>query len=346
MASIEKRVNGDGSATYRVKVRIKGSPALTATFDKEKDAKRWGAQIEADIRSGKFLERVESRKHLLREAIDRYTASVLSTRKKTTQTTYRSKLSFWRERLGGLSLDQVTPARVAELRDELLQTRTNDTVTTYLQMLHHVFEIASSEWGWTEVNPVSKVRRPKADPGRVRFLSADERERLLEACKQSKANDLYPVVVLLLCTGMRSQSECLALTWERVDLANGRILLDVTKNGSRRSVPLVDPARSILREWGAVRRLDDPRVFPAATPHAERDMSHAWAKALERAGIEDFHLHDLRHSCASWLAQSGASLLEIAEILGHKTLAMVKRYAHLTEGTTRESLERMSRKFM
>jgi len=73
-------------------------------------------------------------------------------------------------------------------------------------------------------------------------------------------------------------------------------------------------------------------------------ITKAWLTAIEKAGIDNFHFHDLRHSCASYLAMNGASLAEIAEVLGHKTLQMVKRYAHLSEQHTLGVVERMNKK--
>ena len=84
-------------------------------------------------------------------------------------------------------------------------------------------------------------------------------------------------------------------------------------------------------------------VFPDPTGTRPADIRAAWQDAVRRAGIENFRFHDLRHSAASYLAMNGASLLEIAEVLGHKTLAMVKRYAHLSEAHTRGVVERMNR---
>ena len=112
-----------------------------------------------------------------------------------------------------------------------------------------------------------------------------------------------------------------------------------TKNGERRRVPIVGPALEALRAHAKVRRLDSPLVFPGRTGKPA-ELRKAWVKALREAGIEDFRFHDLRHTTASYLAMSGASPGEIAEILGHKTLHMVKRYAHLSESHTRSVLER------
>ena len=216
------------------------------------------------------------------------------------------------------------------------------TVVRYLAVLSHLYTVASSEWEWLETNPVRRVRRPKLPRGRVRFLDKDELSALLSACQQSDHPCLYPIVVLAVSTGMR-HGEILGLRWQDVDLARNRLTLEQTKNGDRRSVPLVGRARAVISEYARVRRIDTPLVFPSRRkPRVPADFRKPWAKAVETAGLENFRFHDLRHTCASYLAMSGATLAEISEVLGHKTLAMVKRYAHLSESHTTKVVERMN----
>ena len=189
-----------------------------------------------------------------------------------------------------------------------------------------------------------KVRKPTESRGRVRFLSDDERAGLLKTCKESSNPYLYPVVVLALSTGMRS-GEIMGLTWDRVDLGNGRAILDETKNGERRGVPITGHVLELLKELNRIRRIDSKLLFPARqNPQKPMDLRSPWETALKAAEIRDFRFHDLRHSAASYLAMNGASLAEIADILGHKTLQMVKRYAHLSEGHTARVVESMNNK--
>jgi integrase len=184
-----------------------------------------------------------------------------------------------------------------------------------------------------------KVRKPKEPRGRVRFLSDDERQRLLKACQASTSQHLYHVVVLALSTGARKM-ELLSLTWRNVDLKRGTIALQDTKNGERRTLPLTGLALTMMHQQ--VQQGDSLLVFPSPDGTKPLDIRTAWKTAIRRAGIEDFRFHDLRHSAASYLAMSGASLVEIAEILGHKTLQMTKRYAHLSESHTRNVVARMN----
>jgi integrase len=185
---------------------------------------------------------------------------------------------------------------------------------------------------------VGRLQEPR---GRVRWLGEDERQRLLAACAASSNRLLLPVVVLALSTGARKQ-ELLGLSWREVDFRRERLLLLVTKTGEQRSVSLVGRALTELQALAKVRRLDTPLVFPRRDGRAPIDLRHAWQQAVRQSDLQDFRFHDLRHSCASYLAMNGASLVEIAEILGHKTLQMVKRYAHLAEAHTAQVVARMN----
>ncbi|MGB9132656.1 MAG: site-specific integrase [Methanosarcina sp.] len=347
MATITKRTNPNGETCYQARVRLKGHPVQTETFKRLTDAKKWGVQIEAAIRERRHFKTVESTRHTLAELIDRYIRDVIP-RKARQGKMQKPQLEYWRSEIGAYLLADVTPAMIAEVRDKLLRTTTNRgglmngaTVNRYLAALSHAFSVALKEWGWIEDNPCRKVTKPKEPRGRVRFLSDDERNRLLSACRESKQPHLLPVVVLALSTGMRAQ-EILGLTWDRVDIKQGRVLLEHTKNGERRLVPLVGQARAILEAHReATQSEEEDFLFPGRKSKPV-DLRCSFLLALARAEIEDFRFHDLRHSAASYLAMNGASVAEIAEVLGHKTLQMVKRYAHLSEAHTTGVVERMN----
>jgi integrase len=211
---------------------------------------------------------------------------------------------------------------------------------------------------------MSKITKPKEPRGRVRYLSEDttgphgeiipgELTRLMKACRESASPDLYAAVVLSLATGARAQ-EILGLRWPQVDFTRKVATLLDTKNGEIRTLPLAGLALALLRERSKVRRLDTDLIFPGRIVRAPgADSAKAYRPvvlrtpfltALKRAGITDFRWHDLRHSAASYLAMNGASLAEIAEILGHKTLEMVRRYAHLSPAHTASVVERMNKR--
>lgn len=335
MATFDKHTALDGKVTYRVRVRMKGYPIQTASFDRLTDARRWGQQTETAIREGRYFKTREAQRHTLAELIDRYLVDVLP-QKRDTRNPARY-LAWWRKQLGVYALSDLTPPLVAEYRDKLAAGYPGDaprspaTVVRYLAALSHCLSVAVKEYQWLDDSPMRKVAKPAEPRGRVRFLSEQERAALLSACEASANPYLLSVVVLALSTGMRA-GEIMALEWRDVDLARGWLTLRETKNGDMRGVPLAGRALELVKEHARTRhRVDTPLLFPGKTPGKPMDLRQPWEKALKQAGIEDFHFHDLRHSAASYLAMNGASLNEIAAVLGHKTLAMVQRYAHLSE---------------
>lgn len=347
MATIESRTSDDGKKSYRVKVRLKGYPIQSATFERKTDARKWAQSTEAAIREGRHFKTTEAKRHTLAELVDRYVKDVLPAKRDSVNQT--RQLRWWKEQLGSYVLADVTPALLAEYRDKLAnggtsrgERRSPSTVVRYMAAASHAFTIATKEWGWLEDNPFRKVSKPKEPRGRVRFLSDDERDRLLRECKVSSNPDLYPAVVLALSTGARKM-EIMSMRWHQVDFQRGVITLHETKNGERRVLPLVGHALELMR--ARVRRIDTDLVFPSSLhPHKAVDLRTPWEAALERSAIDDFRWHDLRHSAASYLAMNGASLAEIAEILGHKTLQMVRRYAHLSDAHTSKVVAGMNAK--
>lgn len=354
MATIEERTTLDGEKRFRVVVRKKGRPAQRATFTRLTDARKWARQTESAIEEGRHFKTQEARRHTLAEMIDRYLKDVMPRKRLGTQGAQRTQLLWWKERLGAYTLADVTPALIAEARDHLLseatrksERRSPATTLRYIAALSHVFTVAMKEWGWVEDNPCRKVTKPKEPAGRVRFLSEDERDRLLTACRESRQPALYDVVVLAMSTGMR-RGEIMHLTWDAVDLDRGMILLapEKTKTGERRAVPLVGHALERMKARARIRRIDTTYVFAGTRKPGQKakpvDLQAAWIGALERAGIEGFVFHDLRHTAASYLAMNGASIAEIAAVLGHKTLAMVQRYSHLSQAHTSAVVARMN----
>jgi integrase len=350
MASIRKRTNKNGATSYRVDVRLKGFPPQRATFTRLTDARKWGQQTEAAIREGRYFKTAEARKHTLGDLIDRYTQDVLPSKPKARN--QQQQLEWFKSEIGAHTLADITPAMITQCRDKLLREPSHQgtekspaTVNRYLAALSHAFTVAVNEWGWLEDSPIRKVKRLTEPRGRVRFLSegpGGELERLLEACRESSNPYLYTAFTLALSTGTR-QAETMGLTWDDVDLNRGIIILRNTKNGERRRVPLVGKAQELIKAHP--QRNDTPLLFPSKVKKDKpMDLRSPWETALKRAGIENFHWHDIRHTTASYLAMNGASMAEIAEVLGHKTLQMVKRYSHLSEAHTAGVVERMNQR--
>lgn len=349
MASIEHRKTNAGKISFRAKIRLKGFPVQSATFARLTDARKWAQITESAILEGRHFKTVEAKRHTFAELADRYISTILPRKPKTARDQLK-QMHWWKDQIGARLLSDITPALVAEQRDNLLfepmkngKTRSPSTVVRYLAVLSHAFSVAVREWGWLDDSPMRKVTKPKEPRGRVRFLTDDERNRLIAACNSSDNKFLLPAVILALATGMR-KSEIMNLTWDDVDFDRGRITLHQTKNGERRGVPLAGYARQLLSEHARVRRLDTNLLFPGQHRSQPMDLRASWVRALRDAQVNEFRFHDLRHCTASYLAMNGASLAEIAEVLGHKTLQMVQRYAHLSDAHTASVVSKMNDK--
>jgi integrase len=329
MATIQPRRTHAGRSHYRVQIRLHGA-YRSATFPTLAEARQWAYVTEGTLRAQRHVPASEAMDHTVHEMLDRYSRDVLPQKSPRTARNHATHLAWWRTALGTLRLGEVTPARLAACRDQLADSHAPGTVNQYLASMSHAFSVAVTDWAWLDTSPMRRVRRLREPRARVRFLSDAERHRLLQACRHSHNPALYPLVVLALATGARKM-ELLQLTWKDVNMARATITLEHTKNQERRTLPLTEHALAEVEKLAKVRRLHTTLLFPRSDGQYPVDLRYAWAQALQAAEITDFRFHDLRHSAASYLAMHGASLVEIAEILGHKTLQMVKRYAHLSE---------------
>ena len=182
-------------------------------------------------------------------------------------------------------------------------------------------------WGFIVESPARDVSALPEKEFRERYLSEEEARRLLDALDADKDRQAAQVVKLLLFTGAR-KSEVLAARWENVDLERRILTVPLSKSGKARHIPLSDAALLVL----AVIPRHSEWLFPSS-----RNSSHistiypAWDRVRERTGLKDIRLHDLRHSFASFLVNSGCSLYEVQRILGHQTPKITTRYAHLAQ---------------
>jgi integrase len=337
MATLTKR-QGKGGVSWRARVRILGR-SVSESFARKTDAMAWISKTESAIREHRYFPEREAGKRSVAELVDRYKRDVVP--KKADGEKQGRQLDAWKARLGSLALVDLTPELIAEVRDEWAcetlpggRRRSGATVNRYLAALSHAFTMAAKEWGWITNNPVRLVTRLKESKGVVRWLDERELERLLAACAEGPAY-LRPVVLLALGTAMR-QSEILGLRWRDIDLERRRLVLHTTKNGERRGVAFPVGVADALRDFGRVRLLEDDQVFPRLT-----GFRKAWERAIKVAKVDNFRFHDLRHTAASYLAMGGATPSEIAEVTGHKTLQMVKRYAHLSDAHISGVVDRM-----
>ncbi len=288
------------------------------------------------IREGKQPETKKIGNHNFKELAEQY--QKFSER----QRCYRSKIYLIRqltEAFGQIPLRRFNPMLLEQYQTERIKKgKKPATVNRLLATVKHMFTKAV-EWEMVEEETLKRVRKVRfleENNRRLRYLTKDECQILIRACDQH----LRPIVITALNSGMR-KAEILNLKWDNVDLNHGFILLDQTKNGERREIPINATVREVLDELfrgtkNGPRRIDVRYVFydpttgkPSEDVKPYKDVKRSFASACRRAKIEDFRFHDLRHTFASHLVMSGVDLTTVKELLGHKTLTMTLRYAHL-----------------
>jgi integrase len=314
MATLQKR-----GKTWRAQIRRNGYPTVTHSFNRKADAQAWAREIEREMDKRTFIDRTEAESTTLEQALQRYLREITPAKKGAAQET--SRINAWLERpLAKYALTNIHGADLAAYRDErLAEGKCPTTVRNDINIISHLFTIAKKEWGMEcLINPVQNIRMPKQPTGRTRRLMQGEEKKLLEAANYP----LKQMIVLALETAMRL-GEILSITWANVNLNEGILVLEDTKNGERRSVPLSARARATLKE---LPRNISGRVFPSVTNSA---ISHSFRCLCNDVEIEGLRFHDLRHEATSRLFEKGLGLMEVASITGHKTLHMLKRYTHL-----------------
>ena len=316
MATFRKRSNGHWQARVR-----KTNQNVTKTFINKIDAERWAKQVEVEIQKGSYNNLVLAERTTFAEIIERYIAEVLPTMRGGKADYIRLK-ALARRPIAKLNMVALTPQKIAQHRDVRLKEISPATVIRELSYFSSIITYARKEWGININNPVSLVARPKNPQGRSRILDAAEINALFEALRPIGRRSIWmlPLVKLALETAMR-RSELLGLRWEHIDLGRRTIFLQLTKNGTSRTVPLSTHAIQILTQMP--RNLDG-RVFPVT----HEVVSQAFNRARKQAGVKDVRFHDLRHMAITKLAEKLPNLIELSAVSGHKSLAMLKRYYH------------------
>ncbi len=323
MANLRKR----GPSQWQAQVRVCGYPNQTKTFDTRAAAERWAKATEVEMAQGAFLSRTNAQSTTLRELLDRYLTEVTPLKRGAEPEAIRIK-AFQRHALAGRYVATIRGLDSARFRDERMKTVASATVRRELIILSNVFEVARKEWDIFVLNPIRDVKLPQNGRARDRRLvtadaeSESEETRLFIACKNARNQYLSVMVRLAIETGMR-QGELLGLRWENIDLNRRTAFLPNTKNGDARTVPLSSVAIETLK---SMHNSGQGRVFDGVTREA---IKRSFMRATVRAGLRDFHFHELRHEATTRFFERGLNVMEVASITGHKDLGMLRRYTHL-----------------
>lgn len=236
--------------------------------------------------------------------------------------------------IGDLSLKDVAPIHLEKIKKNMTDGgRSARSIQYCLAVARQVFNFAYRHGLFGGDNPVSKVRKPKVDNRRVRFLTREEADTLLKRLRV-ESHETWEQALLSLHCGLRA-SEIFNLTWVDVDIGHGLLTIKDPKNGRTRFAYMTQPVKDMLLS----KQIGKPSdlVFPGPDGGKRREISRAFERVVKILGLNDgvidrrdrIVFHSLRHTYASWLVQSGTDLYVVKERLGHSTMAMTERYAHL-----------------
>lgn len=346
MASIKKIV-GKTKTSYHVRISVSGFKTQCKNFDRYKDAKLWATKREIQLRDGKLDYIILSEKYTLGDAVNRYLAEVIESKSTKKEYIKAQKLQFkwWKEKYGNVKLSNFNSSTVSEAKQKLgghnYCKRKPATVNRYLAALSHLFTIAVNEWKWVAENPVSKVRKAKEPPGRVRFLTIEEMKRLFEEANKIYTKPIELIVWLAITTGAR-KNEILTAKIENYDSETGGLAVYETKNHQARRLNITGKAKDLLDKHIIKTDRKKGYIFKHRRANEPIKIDSIFKTIVKRAKIENFRFHDLRHTTASYLAMNKATIADIAEILGHKDLKMAMRYSHLAPAHTHSVVAEMT----
>lgn len=254
------------------------------------------------------------------------------------RTSERSLMPFFK----GVYFDDITRQRIGVyVTARKKQGVTDTTVRRDLAFFSSLCSMAI-RWGWLETNPIRNYdkRTLKQGKPRTRFLTQDEYRSLLNAA----APHVRDAIMLAVETGLRREEQ-FSLTWKQIDWDRNEIVLERTKSGNPRRVPMSDNARNLLwSQWIRIDSAVSTFVHEKADNSRYEDLHRGFRNATRRADIANLRWHDLRHTFASWFVQNGGELYQLSRILGHTTMTMSTRYGHLRTEDLHEAVQRVAQK--
>ena len=316
----------NGENRYRTILTKSGKNIKSKTFRRKQDARTWGNRSVLDSQEYE-AKGIKPCTILFSRLADEYMQWW------TGKDHDRARLvHWWSQQLGSTLLSDITPELIRDTL-KLKKSLAPATYNRHLAVLSSILDYAKLQQEddsvleqYIDVNPCQRVRSLKLDNKIVRYLSDEEKPRLLKAAKDI-GGKFYLKVLMALTTGMR-KGELDQLRWNDIDFDKNLAILVDTKNGTPRHTPIPSV---IMDEIKKHREVGNGLLFPSSIDiNKPFDFRKQWAKCLKTANIVKFRWHDLRHDTASTLARDGRTLKEIAEILGHKSLASTDRYTHLS----------------
>ncbi|MHC4269748.1 MAG: tyrosine-type recombinase/integrase [Planctomycetota bacterium] len=277
-------------------------------------AKAIEAKVRTEIIEGSYFEKLIGRNKTFRDMMESFMREHTPKVSINMQRGYNSKLKkHLSPFFGDLNLLSITPKTISRykvLRDG--EGAQPATINRELAMLSKAFSLAVKEWEWLSDNPLSKVPREKENNERDRWLSKDEETLLLD----NSPEWLREMIRFALNAGLR-QDELLSLSWSRVNLLRKTIVIQETKNGKPKMLPLNETALDVINHRSKVRSIRNNFVF--FTQNGKKihpnNLRASFYIVTGKAGIMNFKWHDLRHTFATRLAQAGVDLYKINQIV-------------------------------
>jgi len=324
MATISKKFG-----KWYVQIRRSFHKPIYKSFIAKQDAHKWARETERLIEVGQFVDTTEANKTTLKTLLERYEREVVP-KKRTTGDKYLIS-NIMKHSFVDKVLSHITSSDIAEFRDKRLNVVSGSSVNRELSIVSDCIKRAINEWGcYIRENPVKPSLRCEENPSRTRRLDIGEYEKLMTACKKSRAF-WCPIIDFAIHSAMR-RGELLRLTWQMVHLDKKYITLppEITKTNKVRNVPLQPHAIEILRK---LPRSLDGRVFPIGIKNFER----TWTKICRRANIKGLRWHDLKREAISRLFERGLSISEVQLFCGN-SLATLNVYTEHNSTTLAEKL--------
>jgi|TARA_B100001964_G_scaffold236425_1_gene298124 site-specific recombinase XerD len=322
-------------------IRYKGKKIQKSleTSDK-KLAKAIEGKVRAEIVEGKYFERAKGDNFTVRDLIKKYMEEHSKPNK--APRTYQDDIYFSKRILkhfGKKTLLELTPRHISAYIKKMRGEGVGDTMINHeLRLLRHAYNLAIKEWELVDTTPFAKVSIPKGNNKRVRYLSKEEEKMLLA----NLPDWLRPIVIIARETGLRL-SNIANLTWTQVNLFSKMIIIERTKNGNPIGIPMTKNVFDTLKALSKVRRIDSDFIFgKKGKPFRRWWISKSFKRVCEKAGIENFRFHDLRHDFCSRLVQRGVDLYTVAALAGHKDISTTQRYAHLSPEKLKSAVEMLN----
>lgn len=333
-------VQGKKGTAIKAIIRIRGYKTKCKSFSSITLAKKWAKEIEAAMENGSYVE-VKNKTSIVyaSDLIDYFRKNVAPSRYQHHAPKYDCMFDWWIDKIGHIKLKDLAASDLSACKQLLLTEKCNtgkprkpNTINKYLMCISAILTFAVDELEAIEYNPKAKVKCVPKPDGRKRFLTIEELASYLDACKKD-SDIVYLFVLIALGTGGR-YSEVQTLKVENIDFENQRVYYIDTKNRTSRGVFLEAKVFEFLKEYLSKNKIKSGYIFKGKRKDCLAFIRGRVYNIIRNIGIQDFTVHDMRHTFASYAAMNGASLLDISELLGHKSLTMSKRYSHLTQKHT------------